>query len=139
MLVELTQEDPENGLLNYHCACSFDALGFEKEAIPYYRQAVELGLPEEENQSAYLGLGSSYRALGLYAESKETLEMGIGLYPENNALKAFYAMTLYNLGDTTAGVEILLKLLASTSDDPHIQRYKKALLFYADNLDTVWD
>ncbi|WP_199690086.1 tetratricopeptide repeat protein [Clostridium sp. 1xD42-85] len=32
--------------MNYHCACSFDILGKEDKAVPYYENAIKLGLPE---------------------------------------------------------------------------------------------
>lgn len=47
-------------------------------------------------------------------------------------------MVLYNLGRYEQGVELLLKIIAETSDDETIQSYKQAILFYADKLDETW-
>lgn len=59
-------------------------------------------------------------------------------FPSNNALKVFYAMVLYNLKETSESMEILLQLLASTSNDKDIKEYSKALVYYSDKLDQTW-
>ena len=41
---------------------------------------------------------------------------------------------LVDRGETTA----LLKILATTSADPGILRFQRAILFYADKLDETW-
>ncbi|WP_246321240.1 tetratricopeptide repeat protein [Paenibacillus germinis] len=41
-----------------------------REAVPFYKKSLELGLSGEERQGAYLGLGSTYRTLGMYDHSK---------------------------------------------------------------------
>lgn len=135
LLVELAKQYPANAQVNYHCAWSFDVMGLEAEAVPYYEEAIQLGL---EEQGAYVGLGSTYRTLGEYEKSQRVLEKGIELFPEYVALKTFYAMTLYNLNEHEKAMEILLTSLAKTSADPSIAAYKKAIEFYAPQLDTVW-
>ncbi|WP_336823315.1 tetratricopeptide repeat protein [Sporosarcina sp. USHLN248] len=138
LLTSLVEETPGDALLNYQTAWSFDALGKESAAIPYYERALQIGLEEQDAIGALIGLGSSYRALGKYAESKEVLERGIEQFPENNALKTFYAMTLYNVGEYERAMEVLLICIAETSSDPHVVAYKKAIGFYANNLNTTW-
>ncbi|MEH7236799.1 tetratricopeptide repeat protein [Bacillus sp. JJ1562] len=135
MLVKVAPEDPQ---LNYQVAWSFDVLGLESEAAPFYEKAIELGLQNEDLEGALLGLGSTYRTLGEYEKSETTLSKGIELFPENHAIKAFYAMVLYNLDRHQEAMEILLKGLTETSSDTSIQRYKRAIEFYADKLDETW-
>ncbi|MEH7381014.1 tetratricopeptide repeat protein [Bacillus sp. JJ1533] len=137
-LLKLVKENPENPQLNYQVAWSFDVLGLESEAVPFYENAIKLGLPDEDLEGALLGLGSTYRTLGEYEKSETTLLKGIELFPENHALKAFYAMALYNLGSYAEAMELLLKSLAGTSSDTSLQRYKRAIEFYADKLDETW-
>ncbi|WP_096435871.1 tetratricopeptide repeat protein [Alteribacter populi] len=137
-LVKLADKFPEDPLVQYHCAWSFDALGHEAEAVPYYKTAIQQGLSGEDLEGALLGLGSTYRTLGQYEESKATLEKGISLFPNNNALKAFYAMSLYNVNEHSKAMEILLKCLTETSNDPKVIRYKRAIDFYSNKLDTTW-
>lgn len=137
-LLSLVKESPDDPQLNYQVAWSFDVLGLEAEAVPFYEKSIALGLEGEDLEGAFLGLGSTYRTLGKYEKSAETLVKGIEQFPENHAIKSFYAMTLYNLGRHQEAMEILLKSLATTSGDKYIQQYKRAIEFYADKLDEVW-
>ena len=138
MLVRLVEANPEDALLNYHCAWSCDALGLEHDAIHHYVKAMHLGLPDEEMQGAILGLGSTYRALGMYDDAREMLQQGVETFPGNHALMVFYAMTLYNLRLYDKATEHVLMVLAETSGDHRIQRYRRALEFYASRLDETW-
>ena len=139
LLKQLTQEYPDDPVLHYQCAWSFDVLGQEKEAIPFYERAIALRLRGEDLKGAYLGLGSTYRTIGEYAKSKDVLMAGIRAFPQDNALKTFYAMTLYNLGEHATAMELLLTLLADSSSDPDVMAYRKAIKLYAGNLDQVWE
>lgn len=138
LLMKLVDMYPDNPIINYHCAVSLDVMGLEKDAIQYYEKAIEIGLPDEEMQGAYLGLGSTFRTLGQYEKSKNIFEEGLEKFPENRGMKVFYAMTLYNLGKHLKAMEILLLCLAETSSDENINKYKKAIKFYADKLDKIW-
>ncbi|WP_449537670.1 tetratricopeptide repeat protein [Ferdinandcohnia sp. Marseille-Q9671] len=138
LILRLVKESPDDAHLLYQCAWSFDVLGLETEAVPYYEKSIELGLPDEELEGALLGLGSTYRTLGDYEKSEQTLQKGVKLFPENHAMKSFYAMVLYNLGRHQEAMEILLKSIANTSNDTSIQNYKRAIEFYSDKLDEVW-
>lgn len=113
-------------------------LGQENKAVPYYLKAIQRGLHAEDLLSAYVQLGSTYRTLGQYKESKETFQKGLELFPENRALQTFYAMTLYNRGEHQQAMEILLDSLIATTTDTDILRYKRAITFYKNQLDKVW-
>jgi tetratricopeptide (TPR) repeat protein len=136
---KLIEDNPKAGILYYQCAWGHDAMGKEREAVPYYQKAIQLGLNESDLQGAYVGLGSTYRTLGEYENAKHVLKEGKKRFPENMALNIFYSMTLYNLNEHNEAMEILLTLLAQTSKDESIQSYKKAILFYAEQLDTTWE
>lgn len=134
----LIQQEPDNGFLHYQCAWSHDAMGNESEAVPYYVNSIQLGLDDKNLQGAYLGLGSTYRTLGEYEKSQLVFEKGIGRFPENKALTVFYSMTLYNMNEHSQAMELLLTCIGESSQDSTIEPYKKAIRFYADQLDTVW-
>ncbi len=138
LLIKLVQQFPENASINYQCAWSFDLLGVEIQAVPYYEKAIQLGLSSEELEDALLGLGSTYRALGEYEKSKDTFLKAIELFPDNRAIQTFYSMTLYNLSEHSKAMEILLNCLVDTTTDEKIERYKKAINFYANQLDNIW-
>src|SRR5690606_11955666 len=137
-LLSLVEQYPKDGYINYQCAWSFDMLGEESKAVPYYEKAIQGNLKEEDLANAYLGLGSTYRTLGEYESSKHTLEEGREKFPHNLAIQVFYAMTLFNLNEHERSLELLLKNLATTSSDPQIQKYKNAINFYSDKLNEVW-
>jgi tetratricopeptide (TPR) repeat protein len=138
ILRKLAEMAPSDAMVSYQCAWSFDLLGKEAEAAPYYEKAISLGLPDKELEGALLGLGSTYRTLGEYKNARRTLEKGMERFPENRAMKVFYSMVLYNLGRHGEAMGILLNSLADTSSDENIMLYKKAISFYADKLDKVW-
>lgn len=138
ILLKIVDEYPDNAFVNYQCAWSFDVLGEESKAVPFYEKAIKLGLSGEELEGAILGLGSTYRTLGEYEKSKSTFLMGIELFPNNGAIQVFYSMTLYNLNDHRKAMELLLKCLIDTTTDSEILSYKKAINFYSDKLDEIW-
>jgi tetratricopeptide (TPR) repeat protein len=138
LLLELVAADPADPLLNYLCASVHDNLGLEQEAVPYYETALANGLAEEERPGAFLGLGSTLRALGEYGRAIEVIRNGIEEFPEGRHLKVFLAMALYNVGQHGEAMGLLLRALGETSADPDIAGYRRAILFYADRLDETW-
>jgi hypothetical protein len=64
-----------------------------------------------------------------------TNEEGAEKFPKHKALKSFLAMAHYNNGQTKEAVSELLVLLAETSSDPSIAEFKRAILYYAEDLD----
>ena len=132
---ETAPADPQAAFL---LACAYDGRGFEREAIPHYRRAIEHGLAGDDLEMAHINLGSSHRALGEYEQAVTVWRDGRVRFPENRALTTFLAMGLHNLGEHAAAAELLLTQLAETSADPWITRYRRAILFYADKLDETW-
>jgi tetratricopeptide (TPR) repeat protein len=139
MLVQMSAQFPQDAVLNYEAACVHDFLGFERQAIPYYLTAIQNGLAGSDLRGAYLGLGSTYRALGMAAESKQTFLEGLAHFPEAAEIKVFLAMTLFNLGDYQAAVSSLLDVIADTTADPHTKHYQRAIRLYAEDLNRRWD
>lgn len=48
-------------------------------------------------------------------------------------------MAFYNGKRTKEAASELLRLLAKTSADPEILAFRRAILFYAEDLDRVWE
>ena len=138
LLLTLVKEYPNDGYINYQCAWSFDVLGEEIKAVPFYENAINLGLDGKDLEGALLGLGSTYRTLGEYEKSKSTFNKGMDLFPDNKAIQVFYSMTLYNLNEHNSAMKLLLKCLIDTTTDKKILSYKKAISFYSDKLDDIW-
>lgn len=139
LLLTLVKKAPNDPYINYQCAWSFDVLGEESKAVSFYENAIKLGLAGEDLEGALLGLGSTYRTLGEYEKSKSTFSKGMELFPKNKAIQVFYSMTLYNLKEHNTAMELLLKCLVDTTTDNEILRYKKAITFYSNKLDEIWD
>ncbi|MBM7564729.1 tetratricopeptide repeat protein [Paenibacillus sacheonensis] len=138
-LRSLIDMEPDNPEVWYHYAWVHDMMELEREAVPYYEKALRLGLAGEARQGAMLGLGSTLRTLGRYEQAREVLEAAIEAYPDRRGFQAFYAMVLYNLKEHAASMQILLHLVAETSGDEGILAYRKAIGFYADKLDRIWE
>ena len=139
ILVKLVEKFPDDAFINYQCAWSFDVLGSESEAVPFYENAINLGLSGKELEGAIVGLGSTYRTLGEYEKSKQVLLRGMDLFPNNKAIQIFYSLTLYNLKDHDHAMELLLTCLIDTTTDKGILSYKKAINFYSDKLNEIWN
>lgn len=137
-LLALCERFPLDSEVAYQTAWVHDTLGLEAEAVPHYVRAVEEpGLAPDDRRGALLGLGSTYRVLGRYAEAVTTLGDAAAEFPDDAALKTFLAMALYNTGRTHDAMEILLTLLATTSKDPGIAAYRPAIEHYAKDLDAT--
>ena len=139
LLVQLAAEYPSNPVVQYKAACVYDFLGREREAVPHYIAAIENELPGNDLRAAYLGLGSTYRTLGQYADAKKILLEGLNRFPEASEMKIFLAMALYNLGEHHEAVSSLVKLVAETTTDENVWNYQRAILFYADDMDRKWE
>ena len=138
LLLELRSEFPEDSQVNYQGAWIHDLLGLEREAIPFYEKAIQNGLSGDDLKSALLGLGSTYRCIGEYQKSLETLQHALSLFPDSHEFKVFLGMTYYNTGEYSKALELLLNSLADTSADAGVLRYQRAIRFYSDKLDQTW-
>ncbi|QJC52460.1 tetratricopeptide repeat protein [Paenibacillus albicereus] len=138
LLKELADDAADDAELEYQLAWTHDSLGLEREAVPHYERALSLGLGPEDDAGARLGLGSTLRTLGRYAEARELLEASAQRYPERAEFRVFLAMALYNEGDAARAMELLLRELADSSSAAGVQEYARAIRFYADKLDQVW-
>jgi tetratricopeptide (TPR) repeat protein len=139
ILLDLVAAYPDDPEINYQTAWVHDNLGREREAAPFYVKAIEQGLAGPDLEGAYLGLGSTYRTLGAYQQAEEMLRRGMVAFPHNRAFQVFLAMTLYNIHRHQEAMELLLTNLAETSSDEDIRSYKRAILFYAPQLNQTWD
>lgn len=138
LLLDLRAQRPDDPHVAVETAWVHDSMGLEEEAIDHYEAALAGELTEQEARGAYLGLGSTLRTLGRDEDSDRVLRAGIERFPDFPALRAFHAMTLYNLGRSREAVQELLEMLLETTDEPSIERYRRALTAYAEDLDRSW-
>jgi tetratricopeptide (TPR) repeat protein len=138
LALALVAEHPGQAELQYEAACVHDQLGLEAEAVPFYEAALALGLPPQSLRGAYLGLGSTYRTLGRYEQAEATLRAGLAHFADAAEFLTFLAMTLHNRGQSRQAVEMLLGVVADTSADAHVVAYRKAIRFYAQDVERTW-
>ncbi|SEM98103.1 tetratricopeptide repeat protein [Lihuaxuella thermophila] len=138
LLLDLLAAYPDNAEINFQTGVVHDNLGLGREAIPYYLQALELGLAGPDLERCLLGLGSTYRALGYYQQAEETLRRGVRQFPDNRALQVFLAIALYNTNNYKESVELLLTNLMETTSDEKLQYFKRGIMYYAQHLDETW-
>ncbi len=134
-LLSLTAAFPEAADVAYQTAWVHDVLGLEAEAVPYYERCLQGdGLTDEDRRGALLGLGSTYRVLGRFGQAVETLRRGVSEFPDDGALRTFLSMALFNTGEHHEAMQLLLRLVATTSDSPRVRRYRPAIEHYAADL-----
>ncbi|MBE4909556.1 tetratricopeptide repeat protein [Bacillus luteolus] len=138
-IIKLVNEYTTVAVVQVECAFIHDSLGYEHEAIPYYEKALELGIEGPLRVEAYLGLGSSLRCIGSYQKAAEIFEKAIEEFPNHRGLQIFYSMTQYNLGNHGRAMDILLTNLIETTNNQDILDYKRAISFYINNLDEVYN
>lgn len=134
-LLALAGRFPDDAEVAYRTAAVHDRLGLEREAVAFYERSLRgTGLADEDRRGALLGLGSTYRVLGRYADAVDTLRAGVRRYPDDGALRTFLAMALFNTGEHHEAIRILLKLLAASSEDAEVRQYRRAIEHYSDDL-----
>jgi tetratricopeptide (TPR) repeat protein len=138
LLLALREEHPDDPHIAVQTAWVHDSLGLEEEAAEHYEAAIRGDLSDDELRGLYLGLGSTYRTLGRDADSERIFREGIERFPDFTPLRVFNAMLDYNLGRPRDAVRALIETLLETSDDPTIQRYRRSLSGYAEDLDRSW-
>lgn len=137
LLLSLAERYPDDAEIAYQTAWAHDVLGLEAEAVPFYERGLAGDLAPADRRDALLGLGSTYRTLGRYADAERTLRRGVAEFPGDAALLTFLAMALYNTGGHHEATGLLLTLLAETSEDPRVRQYRRAITHYAQDLDAV--
>jgi tetratricopeptide (TPR) repeat protein len=137
-LLSLAHDFPDDGVVAYQTAWIHDRLGLERDAAPYYERALASGyLDSADRLGALVSYGSTLRVLGRHQEAVDVLRAAAGEYPEDGGARAFLAMALYNTGEHHEAMSVLLRLLAATSTDVSVASYRKAIEYYAADLDAT--
>ncbi len=139
LLLTLLEEYPHDPQVLFEVGGSYDVMGWENLAIPYYQDSIKHGLEGPDLQECLVCLGSSLRLVDDADEAVNTLLDATEQFPENNSGRAFLALAYYSNEQYEESVRLLLELLLDTTEDEDILAYKGALDFYKDNLDAVWE
>lgn len=135
LLIELVLQHPDHAILHYECACSYDVLAQEEEAIPFYGRALELGLSDKEAVNAYTQLGSLYRLHGRLMESENVLMTGMMRFWDVGLLKIFYAFTMYDLGKPGEAMRWMTHAILDSAVDQEIFLNQRVISYLGSNLD----
>lgn len=138
-LLALMEDYPDHPLVLFEVGGSYDVMGEEEMAIPYYRRAIEAGLDGNDLQECLVCLGSTLRVVGEHEDAVTILEQAVDEFPERNSARVFLALAHYSNGDPAQAVSDLLALLLETTDDEDILAYADTLDYYKDNLDESLD
>jgi hypothetical protein len=128
----LAADAPDPALALFERGGSRDSGGRPDEAEPLYREALALGLPDDERAQCTIQLASTIRNLGRPEESLALLHAefdGKAEHAYAGAAAAFMSLTLASLGRPEEGLSLVLHALA-----PTLPRYQRSVHAYADAL-----
>ena len=122
----LAADAPDPALALFERGGSRDSGGRPDEAEPLYRQALALGLPEDERAQCTLQLASSIRNLGRADEALALMRAADPYPPYAVAHAAMRALALASLDRPLDGLSELLGAVA-----PTLPRYQRSMAAYA--------
>lgn len=113
----------------YEWASIHDSLGFEAEAVEFYRGALAAGLAGDRLPQAKVQLASTLRNLGQFDEAIAILESVGHTEVTGDAHLAFLALTHFSAGRPEHAARIAVAALAGT-----LPRYSRSVARYAASL-----
>jgi cyanophycin synthetase len=125
---------PGDARIAYEYAGTFDTAGDEEAAVPLYEEALAAGLREPHRHRAQVQLASSLRNLRRLEEAVSVIDDVAARHPDSLGVAAFRALVHHDAGGSTRALSELLAAVASTSTDPDVVRYRRALTAYAARL-----
>jgi hypothetical protein len=128
LVEERPADDPE---AVYEWASVHDYLGMEREAIPLYEAALELGLAGAREPQAIIQLASSLRNVGEPDAAVRLLREHPNDEVTGDAAQAFLALALRDSGHQDEALRTALVALSRT-----LPRYRRAVEHYAEQLVT---
>ncbi len=125
---------PGDARIAYEFAGTQDTAGDAEGAVPIYREALDAGLREPLRHRAQLQLASSLRNLGRLEEAVAVVDEVTAKHPESLGAAAFSALVHHDAGDPSGALRGLLAVVAATSNDADVARYRRSLTAYGDQL-----
>lgn len=130
----LYADHPGDPRIAYEYAGTRDSAGDEAAAVPLYEEALAAGLREPHRHRAQVQLASSLRNVGRLDEAVAVIDDVAARHPDSLGIAAFRALVHHDAGHPTEALSALLAAVATTSTDPDIVRYRRALSTYAADL-----
>lgn len=128
-MTALAAEKPGDPIALFELGGAHDATDSTREAIRLYREALEAGLTEPQARQATIQLASSLRVAGRADEAADLLEQELRERSDDldDAVRAFLALALHDLGRSDEAVGLLLTTVAG-----HLSQYARSVRHYAD-------
>jgi tetratricopeptide (TPR) repeat protein len=133
-LRELDARHPNVPEIQSQIAWTCEMLGKCEESLAAYDRAMALGLPPNEHAGAIIGSASCLLYLHRFEKAEALLASARVQFPNLREFEAFHALALQSCGRGAEAMQILLVLLAETSEDPGIAAYQRSLRHLAANL-----
>lgn len=133
LLHKLGDENPGVGMIFYYLGSLLGELGREDEALIAYEKAIAGDLRGAQRRQVFMGLVLSYWQRGLYRRGLDMARKALVEFPEARDLEVGLALNQFGSGETEEAFKKVLGLLATTSEDPDIQLYREALLYYLEH------
>jgi tetratricopeptide (TPR) repeat protein len=111
-------------------AFEHDKADREREAIRYYDQAYQLGVPADIRKRFLVGYGSTLRNVGRVDDAVGVLSQAVVDYPDYPACAAFLALALLDAGHAKAAVATMLGCALDTARPGVFEGYERALTEY---------
>lgn len=134
LLLELLEDNSKHPLVLFEVGGSYDVLGEEEKAIPYYRRAVAGGLEGDDLQECLICLGNTLGIVGELEESVSVLELAQKRFPDRPSNRIFLALAYHYNNQPDDAVGTLLDVILETTEDPDILMYAGTLEYYRDEL-----
>jgi tetratricopeptide (TPR) repeat protein len=111
-------------------AYEHDNEGREREAVHYYDQAYQLGVPADARKRFLVGYGSTLRNVGRTDDAVGVLSQAVIDYPDYPALRAFLSLALLDAGHPKAAVAAMLGVALDIARPGVFEGYERALSEY---------
>lgn len=129
----LTARFPDDARVTFAYAGALDFAGREHDAAAQYRQALDLGLPDELRSRMYVQFGSTLRNVGDVTGAVAVLEEGAAAIPDDLGIACFLALARFTADQPAAALGGLIDalLLADARGAGLFRRYQRSLGAYA--------
>lgn len=134
-LCEHARAHPTDATAQLEAGFACDSDGLEAEAIGFYDAVWRLGVPAERRSNFLISYGSTLKNVGRVEESRQILEQAIAEGALADGARAFLALTLHAAGQSDGAIaELIGLLLEGPQLTPGLERYRRALTWYANDL-----
>lgn len=108
-------------------AFALDRAGKERQAIPFYRQALRMGLSQSQTRDALTCLGSSLETVGELRAAIQVLQRARRMFPQDEVVTLFLALAHARAGQWDLACRQLADRLMKLSSDREILVYRPVL------------